>query len=84
MHVNGVVTFCAPCSGGFHGTIPAGEILIVDQEPPASARGTYFVPARYKDFEHQFVSDRDRSDPKYSGYAIACSFDDIDSYLELV
>ena len=84
MSVRGVITFGAPCSGGFEGSIPAGEILIVDQDPPAFAKGVYLVPGRYKDFERLFVPESDRADPAYSGYAISCSFESVSSDLETI
>jgi hypothetical protein len=82
--VEGVITFGAPCSGGFERILPAGEILIVHQEPPDFAKGVYLVPARYKDFELLFVPERDRADPVYSGYAVVCSFERIGSDLEAI
>ena len=82
--VRGIVNFRAPCTGGFEGTLPAGEILILEHEPPDFAKGMPLIPARYKDFEHLFVSERDRNDPTYNGYAVVWSFDRVDSDLELV
>ena len=75
--MKGIITFGAPASGGFTGTLPAGETLLVDQEPPARAIGAWLVPERYEHFESIFVSESIRKHPEYSDYAIAISFDEV-------
>ena len=77
MAVKGIITFGAPASGGFTGTLPAGETLLVDQEPPVRATGAWLVPERYEHFEAIFVSELILKDPEYNDYAIGISFDEV-------
>jgi len=76
LSVKGIITFGAPCSGGFEGLLPAEAVLLVDQEPPNGAAGAWLVPEQYAHFELSFISEGTRKDSSYSGYAIACSFEE--------
>lgn len=64
--------------------LPAGETLLVDQEPPAQAKGAWLVPDRYQHFESIFVPERDRKDPAYSGYAVAITFEEASMHFDIV
>jgi len=82
--VKGIITFGAPASGGFAGVLPAGETLLVDQEPPAQATGAWLVPERYEHFESIYVPERDRKDPAYSDYALSISFDEVARHFDVL
>jgi hypothetical protein len=77
LEVKGIITYGAPCSGGFVGTLPEGETLVVKQDIPTWASGAWLVPERYEHFELLFVPDATRADPEYNGYAVSCSFKDV-------
>jgi hypothetical protein len=84
MPVLGIIMSATPSTGGFEATLPAGEILIVRDEPPDFAKGITLVPARYSEWERLVVPENERAHAAYTGYAVVCSFDRVDSDLELV
>ncbi|HEV3272607.1 MAG TPA: hypothetical protein VGZ93_10545 [Candidatus Methylacidiphilales bacterium] len=83
INVRGIIVFGAPFSNGFEGTLPKGEVLILDSEPRDSAKGMWLIPERYKHFELLFVPERDRLNPDYGNYAVGCAFNQVGTDIEL-
>jgi hypothetical protein len=67
----------APFTGGYSVVVPAGEILVVPEDPPSFATGVALVPERYDHFLQVFVPPEDRNAEKFGGYSLAVPFDDL-------
>ncbi|HVT07515.1 MAG TPA: hypothetical protein VHO67_08660 [Polyangia bacterium] len=79
LDVRGIISYSAPFTGGFRGTLPAGATLTVEDDPPSFARGVYLRPDDYRRFESLFVSADERGAHNYSGYAVVVTFEDLES-----
>jgi len=82
--VRGLVTFRNPSSGGFKATLPSGEIVIVENDPPPHAKGVYAVPQRYEALEQLLVPADDLKSRAYGSYALVISFDQLAQDFERV
>jgi hypothetical protein len=65
-----MVIFAAPFSSSSRGTLPKGEIVIIDRDPVQGATVFSAVPEHYSELQHLFVPPRDRAHPRYSDYAL--------------
>jgi hypothetical protein len=83
MPIEGVITYGAPVSGRFEGTLPAGEILRLDYEPADSVDGVWLVPEGYAELEQLFIPTQVQTQKGYSGYAVYCPCDKIGPCIEL-
>src|SRR5215212_9784694 len=68
--VRGLIHLRAPATGSFAGTLPRGEVVVVDLEPPAHATAVSVRPLRYCELELSLVPSEDRADPKYASYSL--------------
>jgi hypothetical protein len=84
LSVSGVIVYGAPCSGGFQGTLPRGEIVTLDYDPKPEFTGCWLKPERYEHFEALFIPERIRQDEEYDHYAISASYKELDREYELV
>ncbi len=82
VRVRGLVTFNNPSSGGFLAVLPRGEVVVVEHDPPAKARGVYAIPQRYEELEPALVPERDRMSDAYGSYALTISFDQLNEDFE--
>src|SRR5437868_1315433 len=79
----GLATYAAPASGGFKCTIPAGTILIADQDQRAGFPSFPCRPENYEELEKLLVPEVDRSS-KYLGYVLVCRSAEIGSLLQIL
>jgi hypothetical protein len=84
LEVQGIIIFGAPCSGGFRGQLPAGEVMILDYEPKPWAKGVWLRPERYRHFEQLFVDEKTRRDPEYDRFAVNASYDELSENYEAI
>jgi len=82
--VQGVITLKAPGSGGFAGTLPRGEIVAVEMDPPSHAQGVYARPERYEEMARQLVPPSDLASPLFGSYALVISFASLEQDFEAV
>ncbi len=83
MRVDGLIHYNAPFTGGFQNkSLPAGEVLLLDYDPPEGATACALVPERYERFEEEFVPPGERSSHKYAGYSISLSMREMAEKLE--
>jgi len=64
------VIFAAPFSSSSRGTLPRGEIVIIDRDPAQGATAFSALPEHYSELEHVFVPPRDRAHARYSDYVL--------------
>lgn len=72
----------APFTAGVPCTLPAGTILIADQDQIRTAPGFACLPEAYGDLEPVLVPAEDRAHPKYNGYYLVLLADQIGEWLE--
>jgi len=82
--VHGVITLQAPGSSGFIGTLPRGEIVTVEKDPPSHATAVYARPERYEEMADLLVPPSDRASPLYGSYTLVISFDSLKQDFEVV
>ena len=73
-----------PYTGSFEGVLPAGEVLVVENDPPSNATGVYLTPENYAPLETRLISDENRGHPEYDSYAISISFESLHRNFELL
>jgi hypothetical protein len=61
----------APFTGGGHGVLPAGSIVRVAYDPPATATAIGCSVEHADRLEARFVAEVDRAHPKYAGYSLS-------------
>jgi hypothetical protein len=74
----------APFTGGFEVTLPAGEIFIIANDPPASATAVYCTPERYEELHSVFIPEEDRNAETYAGYSLVIDLGVIRQHTELL
>jgi hypothetical protein len=67
----------APFTGGNDAVLPAGTILIANQDQSPRAPGFSCVPEDYAGLEPDLVPELDRSGGKYASYSLSFVLDDI-------
>ena len=83
--VTGIVGFSgAPVSQSCAGTLPAGTVVRILNDPGERAIAVYARPVQYKKFEKLLVSADDRAEQHYAGYQLVLSFSDLASSWELL
>src|SRR5262245_1417424 len=81
--VNGVVILRAPATGGFRATLPRGELVMVETDPPSHATAVYAKPVRYREMEHLLLPPGEVKGQHYDSYALVISFESLDRDFEL-
>jgi hypothetical protein len=84
LSVSGVVCVDDGSRRRFGGSLPAGEILNLEVEPPSWSKTMWLRPARYQELEAIFVPEQDRRDATYRGYAVRLTHDQVGPELEVV
>jgi hypothetical protein len=82
--VRGVITLKTPASGGFVGTLPRGEIVTIEMDPPSHASAVYARPEHYEEIARLLVPQSDLASPLYGSYALVISFDSLEQDFEVV
>ncbi len=72
-----MILFGAPYSDAHRGTLPAGEIVTLRDDPADGATAVGAVPDRYKELEGTFVPAVDRMNPKYGNYVLILDLDSL-------
>jgi hypothetical protein len=75
--LNCLTHWSAPFTGGLKVVLPGNEVLIVEEEPPVFAAGAYMIPERYDHFLTAWIPESERLPPKFEGYSLAISFDEL-------
>ncbi len=73
-----------PYTGSFQGILPAGEVLMVEHDPPPSATGALLQPENYALLESRLIPEADRAHPKYDSFAISISLESLHRNFELL
>ena|SRR5260370_12809842 len=66
-----LVYFDAPFTGGFKCTLAVGTVLVVAQDSGPENNTVLLVPENRESFEHVHLSEKERSDSKYLGFALS-------------
>lgn len=82
--VQGVITLRTPGSAGFAGTLPRGEIVAVQKDPPSHAKGVYARPERYEEMARLLVPPSDLANPLFGSYVLVISFESLEQDFQLV
>jgi len=83
MATEGLATYAAPASGGFECVVPAGTVLVADQNQRAGFPAFPCRPENYKEMEQLLVPEVDR-DSKFLGYFLVCLSDEIGHRLQVL
>jgi hypothetical protein len=83
MPSGGLVTYAAPASGGFYCTVPAGTILVAEQDQIRGAPAFYCRPEKYEELEMSLVPESERQG-KYLGYTLVSKSAAIGDALKLI
>jgi hypothetical protein len=83
MPSRGLVYYAAPASGGFRCTVPAGTILIADQDQVKGAPGFVCRPEKDVELETLLIPESERQN-KYIGYCLVCHSADIGDLLKII
>jgi len=75
--VRGLIIWGAPYGGGFDCILPAGTILVAENDAVLWAEGFAVVPINYNELEKQLVPEADRTAKKYGGYCFSFLKSDI-------
>ena len=84
LEVGALTHWRAPFTGGHEVVLPAGEIIMILNNPPATATAVYCKPERYDDLHEQFIPEEDRTAEKYSGYSLVIDLGVIRRDMELL
>ena len=84
LQVGALTHWQAPFTGGVEATLPAGEIFVIANDPPAFATAVYCTPERYGDLEALFVPAEDRNAETYAGYSLVIDLEAIRRHAELL
>jgi hypothetical protein len=76
-----LVYFDAPFTGGFKCTLAVGTILVVAQDSHADNNAVLLVPETKESFERLYLTEEERDDPKYLGFAFSFKKSEIGSTL---
>jgi hypothetical protein len=71
LSVTVMTTWEAPFTGGHTGSLPAGEIFSIEDDPVPGATAVCCHPLHYERLQEQLVPEPDRTHPKYSGYYLS-------------
>jgi hypothetical protein len=77
MRVSGLISWNAPTTTGFEGTLPKGTILVKLDDDIEGAIGAGYLPIEKERFEREFVPERERTNEKYSGYYVVIKHEEI-------
>ena len=83
MPSSGIVYYAAPASGGFKCIVPAGTILIAEQNQRLGFPGFYCRPENYEEMEKILVPESERQS-KNIGYTLVCKSADIGGALKFI
>jgi hypothetical protein len=72
-----LVAFKNPSSGGSDSTLPAGETVVIDDDPLPESTAVYATPERYGALEGRLVPQSDLSDPAYNFYTLIVPLDSL-------
>ena len=84
LQVGALTHWRAPFTGGFEVTLPAGEVFVIANDPPASATAAYCTPERYEELHGLFIPAEDRNAETYAGYSLVIDLDVIRQHAELL
>lgn len=80
-----LTSWATPFTGGYDRVLPAGEILVVANDPPAGATAVYCDPARYRALHARMVPWRDRLNLLfYRGYYLCVPIETLRTEFEPV
>jgi len=82
--VHGTITLHTPASAEFAGTLPRGEIVAVELDPPSNAKGVNARPERYEEMARLLVPPSDLASPLFSSYTLVISFESLEQDFQLV
>jgi hypothetical protein len=82
--VRGIITLRAPASGGFSGTLPRGELIAIEIDPPPAATAVYARPIRYSEMERVLIPASELQHHQYGSYSLVISFESLAQDFELV
>lgn len=71
IEVNALTHWEAPYTGGARGVLPAGAVVIVAFDPPETAMAVGCDPVDARALESRFVTEVDRTHPRYAGYSLS-------------
>jgi hypothetical protein len=75
-----MVQFFAPFSDGERRVLPVGLEFSIWGNPPVSARAVSAKPIETQRWESKLVSEKNRQDELYGGYALTIMLDDLISH----
>lgn len=78
------VTYRNPSSDGFRATLPRGEVVVVQADPPQEARAVYALPDRYESLEPTLVPAQELRSGAYQSYSLVLMLDQLDSDFEVL
>jgi hypothetical protein len=78
------LTYRNPSSGGFRGTLPSGEVVTVEFDPPPHAKAVSAVPVRYEALAQILVSPQELHNRAFDTYRLVITLDQIASDFEQV
>jgi hypothetical protein len=76
-----LVYFAAPFTGGFECTLATGTVLAVAQDSGPEKNTVLLVPEEREPFERTWLTEEERKDPKYLGFAFPFKKSDIEKHL---
>jgi hypothetical protein len=71
VEVTCLTSWAAPYTGGDKRTLPADEVIVIANDPPATATAVYCNPERCEELHTEMVPLSDRTHPLYRGYYLA-------------
>lgn len=73
--------FASPFTGGFKCTLPIGTVLVTVRDSEAGDTRVFLAAENREPFESKYVSNDQKSDPKYLGFAFTFKTSDIGKIL---